>query len=288
MARANERGFVLVAALWLVAALAVLAGAYARYADNVAVSARLHADDFQIEAAERSAIEMAVQRLNGTPKTRPVRALRGKFAFPIGSAEVEVAFVSEAARIDLNNAPASMLAKLFANLGVSDEDARAYALSVVAWGKSAENDNEADAYRAAGLSYAPRNAPFQDALELSLVRGLPPSVVARALPFVTVFGGPFGIDPRIAAPEVLAALPGLDPDLLPRLMKAQQDPSVDDNALLGMLGGARAYVTTEPQAGCRVDVTVRLKDGRSGRAQIVIAPTPSEGEPYRVLAWSDD
>ena len=103
-----------------------------------------------------------------------------------------------------------------------------------------------------------------------------------------MFGGTLGIDVRSASTTVLTALPDLDPDRLARLLKARLDPSVHDNDLLGMLGPARSYATTSPKAGWRVEVTVRLGDGRTGRAQIVILPTPDEAEPYRVLAWSDD
>ena len=68
------------------------------------------------------------------------------------------------------------------------------------------NDEEA-LYQAAGLNYPPRQSLFTHASELALVVGLPPALVDRALPFVTVFNGSSGVDAKIAAPEVLAALP---------------------------------------------------------------------------------
>ena len=286
MRKDGERGFILVAALWLVAALAVLASVYARYADNVALSTRLHADDFQIEAAERSAIEAAAERLGATPANQ--RPAQGAFRFAVGAADVEVAYIDEAARIDLNDAPLPLLAKLFVELGEPEDAARDNASRVVAWRKRAESDGKSEAYRSAGLAYPPRNAPFQDTLELSLVRGLSPDLVQRALPFVTVFAGAPGIDLRSASATVLSALPDLDLDHVAQLIRARQDPSINDDVLSGMLGRARAYASTERRTGCRVDVAVRLADGRTGRAEIVILPTPSDGEPYRVLAWSDD
>lgn len=284
MAKPSERGFALLVALWLIAALAVLVSVYARYADDVAVSARLHEDDFQIEAAERSAIEMTAGKLIATS----AKPARGAFSFSVGEADVTVEFVSEAARIDLNGAPASMLGKFFIALGADPGNARAYAQNIVAWRKRAEGDEEADAYKAAGLSYAPRHAPFQDTLELSLVRGLPPDLVIRALPYFTVFDGEGRIDARTAPPIVLSSLPDLDSDRLARLLAARADPGTADGALLTLLGPARAYVATAPNAGWRVFVAVRLNDGRRARAEIVILPTPKEAEPFRTLAWSDN
>ena len=62
-------------------------------------------------------------------------------------------------------------------------------------------------YGAAGLNYPPRQSLFTHVNELALVVGLPPALVERALPFVTVFNGSSGVDAAIAAPEVIAALP---------------------------------------------------------------------------------
>ena len=73
------------------------------------------------------------------------------------------------------------------------------------------NDEEA-LYAAAGLNYGPRQSLFTNVNELALVAGLPPALVDRALPFVTVFNGSAGVDATIAAPEVIAALPGKPSD----------------------------------------------------------------------------
>ncbi|MGG7377505.1 hypothetical protein ACQ7B2_01475, partial [Escherichia coli] len=66
------------------------------------------------------------------------------------------------------------------------------------------NEEEAR-YNSAG--YSPRQAPFVHVNELALVVGLPAALVERALPFVTVFNGSPDVDPAIAAPEVIQAMP---------------------------------------------------------------------------------
>ncbi len=52
---------------------------------------------------------------------------------------------------------------------------------------------------------------FAHVSELTLVEGIPPALIERALPFVTVFNGSKGVDAQIAASQVLAALPGMTP-----------------------------------------------------------------------------
>src|SRR6202043_3081969 len=136
------------------------------------------------------ALELAAYRL--TAANDDLRPTQGAFAYRTASADVAVEFRSEAARIDLNAAPKELLAGLFAGLGARADAAAYYADRIVGWrqaGEVAGENQEAAAYRTAGLSYGPRQGPFSDVGELWLVLGLPPALVERALPFVTVFSG---------------------------------------------------------------------------------------------------
>jgi len=64
-------------------------------------------------------------------------------------------------------------------------------------------------YGCRGLGYSPAQSLFTHVNELSLVLGLPPILVGRALPFLTVFNDHPTVDFLIAVPEVVAALPGM-------------------------------------------------------------------------------
>jgi len=78
---------------------------------------------------------------------------------------------------------------------------------------------------------------------LRLVRGLPAALVDAALPFVTVFNGKAEIDINEAAPEVIAALPRMNPSTVADILK-RRDPQ-NPQAVLSLLGEARASVTVE-------------------------------------------
>ncbi len=130
-------------------------------------------------------------------------------------ADVVVTFTSEAARIDLNFAPKEMLAGLFAGLGANKDAAMDDADRIVGWRtrpRPAAPMTRKRSMPAAGLNYPPRQSLFTHVNELALVVGLPPALVDRALPFVTVFNGSSDVDATIAAPEVLAACPKTDSD----------------------------------------------------------------------------
>lgn len=285
MAAARDRGFVLVATLWILAALATLASTMAAYMDDAGVAGRLREDELRIEAAERSALELTALRLMSVaPDKAPPR---GAFEFELADARIDVAFISESARVDLNGAPKAMLAKLFASLGVDADQAATIAGAVVAWRKAATDDSEDDAYRDAGYAYAPRHAFFQDPLELSLVRGVTPELMRRALPYLTVFNLSGQIDVRVADALALAALPNIEPDRLSSLIAARDGAGFDAEAALRKLGPARAFAAASAGAATRVFVSVALGDGRRGQAEIVIAATPNEARPYRVASWTD-
>ena len=70
----------------------------------------------------------------------------------------------------------------------------------------------------------PRHAPFPAAEELWLVRGIPPLVVEKMLPFVTVFSNLASVNILDAAPQVVAALPGMTPENLQAVLSQRGDP----------------------------------------------------------------
>ena len=143
-------------------------------------------------------------------------------------------------------------------------------------------------YKSAGYSYAPREAPFQNTLELSLVAGIPKYIVERILPLVTVYSGQAQIDVRVASPEVLAALPGMTPDVLKQVLAQRAQATPDGQSLLKLLGQASSNASVTPSKATRVLINVRLGNGRDVFAEVVIATLQNGDEPFRVLSWRDD
>ncbi len=280
-------GFILVAVLWILAALAALASVYAVYIANTAISARAYDNRLQTEALITAGLELTAFRVIGfDDATRPSS---GAFNFQIGGSDIGVEFHSEGARIDLNLAPKPLLSGLLAALGAKPNDADSFADHIIAWRTKPPPGGanpEADAYKDAGLDYRPRQAPFQSTAELRLVRGLSAELVDATLPFVTVFNGRAEIDINEAAPEVIAALPHMNPSTVADILK-RRDPQ-NPQAVLGLLGEARASVALGGRKAIRAAVHVTLGTGRKVNADVVILIMEAGQDPYYVLAWSDD
>ncbi|MGH6840648.1 MAG: general secretion pathway protein GspK, partial [Methylocella sp.] len=170
----------------------------------------------------------------------------------------------------------------------SDEES--YADRIVAWRTKPPpvgRNLEADAYKDAGLKYGPRQAPFQNAAELRLVRDLPAALVDLALPFVTVFNGKAEIDANEAAPEVIAALPNMNLNAAGEIL-AQRDPQ-NPQRVLSLLGAAASSVAVGGRKAARAAVRITLRTGRTVSADAVLLVGDNNSqEPYRILAWRDD
>ena len=130
-ARRGEAGFILVAVLWILAALATLASIYSSYTVNTACASRVADDRVQAEASIRAGVEMAVFRQLALPKK--ARLVRGGFDMRVGRTGVAVRFRSEGARVDLNAAPSDLLTGLFIAVGVDPMRAETFAERVVGW-----------------------------------------------------------------------------------------------------------------------------------------------------------
>jgi general secretion pathway protein K len=220
-----------------------------------------------------------------------VRPTQGGFRYRLGRASVAVDFRPEAARVDLNGAPKELLAGLFAGLGARPDDADYYADRIIGWrtkgGENAGQNEEAAAYRTAGLSYGPRQGPFANVGELWLVLGLPQALVEQALPFVTVFSGRTDVDVLAAAPQVVAALPGMTPDRLHAIL-GQRGPDARSAQRVDRLLGSPEGGAAPGSKTIRVTTRMTFDNGRRVGAECVILLIDDAEEPFRVLSWQDD
>jgi general secretion pathway protein K len=286
-AQASRNGFIIVAVLWILGALATLATIYSVYVINTAVALTVHDEHLQGEAITSAGIEIAAYKLLAKPNEPPTR---GTFSFRANRAKATVEFRSEAARIDLNAAPKELLAGLFRTLGAGGEQAGVYADRIITWRtplRPSTSDDEESIYRAAGLFYGPRHAPFPHTGELTLVLGLPQILVERALPLVTVYSGQPQINLFDAAPEVVASLPGMTPSILQDILARRQLNAQNPQDLIVALGPAGGMATAKGSKATRVTVRINFDNGRRLGSEAVILLQNNGGEPYNVLSWRD-
>ncbi len=174
----SARGFIVIAVLWILAALSALVLIYLTYVTNTAVIVAGSTDRIQTEAMVTGGVELAALQLAGVNDA--ARPSSGTFNARLGAGRVFVTFRSEAARVDLNAASKGLLSGLMTGLGVGASNAAVYADRILAWRAPTElgdGDPENSFYKTSGVSYLPRHAPFPAAEELWLVQGIPSVVI---------------------------------------------------------------------------------------------------------------
>jgi type II secretory pathway pseudopilin PulG len=148
--RRRERGFALVAVLWLLLLLSIIGGVMLVEARSERRQAATEATLLQARLTADAGIDRAILslvnggdaerwRLDGTP-----RALR------LFDRDIEVRIESEAGKIDLNAAPPPLLAALFRSQGMPPAEAEQLAGRVAAWRtplRPAMPDDAADPYK---------------------------------------------------------------------------------------------------------------------------------------------
>jgi general secretion pathway protein K len=291
--QATADGFIVVAVLWILGLLGALVSIYVAFVINSAAALPMHDERLRAEALVSAAIELAAYRhLSAPAQATPAQPAptSGRFGFRLGNEDVAVEYESEAARIDLNAAPKQLLVGLFLVLGARQQDAEIYGDRIVAWRTrpTGGQDTEASAYRAARLGYGPRGGKFPHPGELLLVRDLPVALVERALPFVTVYSGRPQVNILDAAPEVIAALPGINPQRLNEILAKRRVVPVNGTALLPLLGAAQQYASTEAGRALRIAVRIRFDSGRQTSSEVIILTFDQADTPFAVLSWRDE
>jgi general secretion pathway protein K len=171
-------------------------------------------------------------------------------------------------------------------------------------------------YSEENMPYPPRHAPFDNALELSLLPGIPLAVVERVLPLVTVFSGRAEVDVSTADPTVLSAFPEMTPQILGAVLNVRANDPGDGTTLLAALGPAKARATADKSKVFRASIAVEFDNGRRVHAEVVFrlkdqsdkdkkdkgladqgfggqgakdqGASDQSGEPYELLYWRDD
>ncbi len=271
-------GFIVVAVLWMLSAISLLFLVYSAFVAESAPSFVVHENRLNAEALVSAALELTANRQLQKPRLE--RDSRGTFSFRLDRAKVTVSFRSEASRVDLNAAPLPLLSGLFTALGAQDSDAELFA-------------NQITTGRAPGKtsSDAPKSSSRQKLSHPSLlfsIPNLPARMAELVLPFVTVYSNLAQINIADAAPEVVAALPGITPELLNTILMQRRRSAEELRSILPSLGAAQQFVTFESSPALRVSIGIVFDSGYRSTAEVVILLFDQGKMPYSILTWQND
>ena len=315
---AGVRGVALVAVLWVLTLLAVVAagvtvGARTELALARNLDASARAEALADAGVARAALALLERRRARGERPRGIDEIEDEGAagpgdladllealpldqgaWPVDGTPVALAFddallavtiEDEEGKIDLNRAGDELLRGLFVSVGVAEDEAHALADAI---GDFADEDElvrasgaeEAD-YRAAGLDWGPKNARFQTPEELLMVVGITPELYAAVRPAITVWSGRRGIDPRVAPAHALAALPGANDVQIEQLL-ADRAAGIERPA--GLLG-VDEFTSRSRGRVFTVRSQARTADGATFVREAVVRIVGRPERPYDVMWW---
>jgi general secretion pathway protein K len=297
MMPSRQQGVALILVIWVIALMGVLLGSFALIARTENFEARHLFDGTTARYAAQAGIERAVYELRNPDMTQRWVGDGRPYDFEFDGAQVQVELTDESGLVDINTADDALLQGLFASVGVPADQAVALSDAIQDWRDPDDiprpQGAELNEYKAAGLPYAPRNAPFQTVGEVQQVLGMNYDLFEKIESAITIYGGGVQPNPAYAPLEVLLALPGMTPDLAQQLIAARQQVlpgqgvpgqsgaaglTLPDGTPVVANGGGNTYTirsraTLANGASTVLDASIRL--GGVGAA----------GQPYTVLRW---
>jgi general secretion pathway protein K len=208
----SEEGIALIVVLWMLTLLSIIAATLTLEIRSTTHVARNMAENAAARAAADAGIQRAILDLASSanvPSKEKFRTDGTVYAWRFADYLVRISIQDEASKIDLNQAPEKLLAALFASAGIDPAKAQSLADAIADF---RDKDNfprphgaEETEYRAAGLAWGPKNAPFQTVEELQQVIGMTGEIYQRVASCLTTYYIPDAINPT-TADEQLAKL----------------------------------------------------------------------------------
>lgn len=279
----SERGIALIVVLWTLALLSALALGFTATTRSQVLLSRNLLDGARARHAADAGVYLAIDALLDAAR-RPTLCVDGRgVPARFAGADLTIAIRDEAGKVDLNSAPAALLARLFAAAGAGAPSAQALAEGVAA------RRGGGTAPRRLGGAASPFAAvPFESVDELRGVPGMTPDLFARVVGDVTVHAHLPGIDPEAASATVLRAALGLTPAA-----------ALEFAALRGKGFACRGQLTPPPPPGTEAMVarSHRLAYGVTAEAvtttgavfrrAVVVWLTTRPDRPYLILDWRE-
>ncbi|MCZ2153341.1 MAG: general secretion pathway protein GspK [Bryobacterales bacterium] len=317
----HSRGGALLAVLWLVAALSVIALTIAATVRTEVERSTTNSEGMRAYYLAKGAIDRAALWVqwgaNANQPNQPpvyyVQGMRGlEFRTPGGIASVDV--IPESAKLNVNRVSVDDLLRLFLALGVAPPEAAELAAAVDNWRTpvSQPGDPFDRYYLSLTPSFPARHASLENVEELLLVKGMTPelfygafvpgsgdSLVWRAgvRDCLTVYGRSDSVDINWAEPAVLAAvgLPLQAAQLIDARRRQQPFLTGAEIAALGLgafEGSARLHIGGRSIYTLRATGRLIAQDGKASDVRRTVAAVVDLNErtperPFTTLRWYD-
>jgi general secretion pathway protein K len=281
----GERGLALVAVLWGLAVLSLIAAAMLTAGATSVRMSRNAWSEAHAQSLADAGVYRAIVTLLDTRADHKWRTDSVPRDFTFDGEDVRIAIQSEMGLIDVNFASKDQLQTLLKLAGAEPQDAETLAGRIVDWrtpaGQQSLNGASNADYRDAGLDYLPRGGPFQSVDEVNLVLGMTPDLFARLAPALTVYSHQANFDMNTAPLAVLLVVPGMDQQKALAMIAARTPPPQPANTALGA-----DYNRAAIPSGQAFAIRAEVQSGpfHSSR-DVIVELTSDPAHPFWILDW---
>ena len=323
-APAAEHGVILIALLWILVALSVIALSFSREGFVEVAAARNAQALEQSYFIARAGINATIYQLIQKRFFPAVRQLQfqdtldpvdlGIVTGRIGNGFYQVHIQDESGKLNLNTVAREQIQALAEAAGIPKNDADIIADSIIDWRDPDKehhlNGAEDDYYEALNPPYQAKNGRIDTVEELLLIRGITPeyfygyperaadgSIVYKygLSRYLTVYSTRNQINVNFAPLPVLRAIPGMSPqaaELIYQRCRVKPFKNVEEitrELAVNLETNTRTFLTTEPSGIYTLIAAAYTEKSKARRViRAVIALDRSEGLQYRILYWNEN
>ncbi|HYK89572.1 MAG TPA: hypothetical protein VE398_12425 [Acidobacteriota bacterium] len=320
----DSKGVILIALLWILTALSIIALSFSREGFVEVAAARNTRDLADAYYVARAGLMMTVYQLLQRPPGQVVQQLElqsapdpldlGTVTGTFGDGEYTVDLQDESAKINLNFVMDDQLHRLCEATGIPKPDADIITDSVMDW-KDADtahriNGAEDDYYQSLNPPYKAKNGRFDTVEELLLVRGVTPdyfyghsekepdgSVVYKygLSRYLTVYSNTNAINVNYADISVLLSVPEMTPQMAQMIYERRKvKPFANVNEITQQLPvtlGATTmpFLSTNKTGVYTLTATARRVNSKARRViRAVVSLDGREATRYRIIYWNEN
>jgi len=320
----GDRGVILIALLWILTALSVIALSFSREGFvevSAARNARDLSDAYYIARAGLNAAIYQLLEKRFTPRVQQLELDQppdpldlGRVAGAFGDGSYEVEIQDESGKINLNFVSEEQLHALMQVIGIQQPDSDVIVDSIMDWRDVDDahrpNGAEDDYYQSLPLPYKAKNNRMETVEELLLVRGVTPeyyyghperdpdgSVVYKygLSRCFTVYSTSNRINVNYAPLYVLMSVPGMPPEAARTIYERRQTKpfttveQINHDLGVGLGPTTLPYLMVEETGVYTLTAAGRRGDSRVRRViRAVVSLDAREAKRYKVFYWNEN
>lgn len=303
----KQRGVALILVLWVLSILTLMAGSFTLTMRRETAGLSHTKENAQALAQAKSGLTLAQAMLLQEDEAKRWRVDGSIYEIESETATTRIRIMSEFGKIDINSATAQLLHHVLQLAPLETQAQQELENAILDWRDEDETTRpfgaEKPEYKAAKLSYAPRNKPFRSFEELQMLKGMNANVFAWMQKIFTIYAaGQTEVEVNTSSREVLNVLPEIDATQLDNYFFARQKAILNhapmpilpriENAGQSMNGDAQN--TTEAEvapdiAVVTISVETILKNEATARIDVTMEKLDGANNlPFQILVWQTD